>query len=109
MKLDLTKKKIIFQPPVLDPDTFAVRLGFHEPGKTKPLELTLTCEQFDAMKKAYWLDRTELRKIQLVAREGVLTQIMEEWDFPTENHRKVFDLLYAEVVKEMTEIGLVPV
>lgn len=50
----------------------------------------------------------EKRKMVLIAREGVLSQIMEEYDFPTENHRDVIQTLYNEVVLEMLQLGLRP-
>ena len=50
----------------------------------------------------------QLRQLQLVAREGVLTQIFEEYKFPTENHQKVIDLLYDETIDEMLKLGLKP-
>jgi len=50
--------------------------------------------------------KKDVRKIQLVAREGVLTEILETWEFPTENHRKVIQLLHQETVDEMHKLGL---
>ena len=46
------------------------------------------------------------REVQLVAREGVLSQIMDEWKIPTPGHRKVLELLYNETLEEMQELGL---
>ncbi len=54
----------------------------------------------------YVADNSDIRKMQLVAREGVLSEILEECFFPTENHKKVIQLLYDEVVKEMHDLGL---
>lgn len=54
-------------------------------------------------------DDQERRKMILVAREGVLTQIIEEYDFPTPNHRKVIEVLYHETVNEMHDLGLVEI
>lgn len=51
-------------------------------------------------------DKKEIRQIQLVAREGVLTEILETWDFPTDNHRKVIQLLHQETLDEMKRLGL---
>ena len=49
------------------------------------------------------------RMIQLVSREGVLTQILEEYEWPTEGHKKVIELLYEETLEEMAGLGLKPV
>ena len=62
----------------------------------------------DLNRDAALQDSIYRRQEVLVAREGVLTQIMEEWEFPTEDHKKVFDLLYKETLDEMKDLGLVP-
>ena len=49
---------------------------------------------------------TQIRKMQLVAREGVLFEIMETWDFPTPNHKRVIELLYQETIEEIQALGL---
>lgn len=48
----------------------------------------------------------EKRIIQLVAREGVLGELLEKNDFPTEGHQKVIQLLYDETLTEMYDLGL---
>lgn len=48
----------------------------------------------------------ELRKVQLVAREGVLSEILAEYNFPTPNHKAVVELLYRETIAEMKKLGL---
>jgi hypothetical protein len=48
----------------------------------------------------------EIRKMQLVAREGVLRQILGEYPFPTLNHQSVFEFLYDETLDEMHKLGL---
>lgn len=47
------------------------------------------------------------RAIQLVGREGVLRELLDNYAFPTENHRKIIELTYKETLMEMHEIGLV--
>lgn len=51
----------------------------------------------------------EIRKEQLVAREGVLNQILDEYDFPTNNHQTIIEILYEETINEMKELGLTPI
>jgi hypothetical protein len=46
------------------------------------------------------------RKMALVAREGVLSQILDEYNFPTPNHRAVIESLYGETLGEMHLLGL---
>ncbi|MBN9121567.1 MAG: hypothetical protein J0I06_20870 [Planctomycetes bacterium] len=52
---------------------------------------------------------SDVRIIQLVAREGVLAEILENYPFPTASHRGVIELLYKETVDEMGSLGLVKV
>jgi len=55
---------------------------------------------------------SDKRKVQLVAREGVLSQIIEDYKFPNctpearAEHEKVLQLLHEETVEEMEELGL---
>ena len=51
-------------------------------------------------------ESTMVRQIQLVAREAVLTQILQEYRFPTPKHKEVVELLCQEVRKEMKDLGL---
>lgn len=50
--------------------------------------------------------RCELRQIQLVAREGMLSYLLGNYEFPTENHRKIIELIYEETLEEMEFVGL---
>jgi hypothetical protein len=52
------------------------------------------------------MENKEIRTIQLVAREGVLGELLEKDDFPTEGHKKVIQLLYDETLAEMYSLGL---
>jgi hypothetical protein len=58
----------------------------------------------DQMKKKK--DNQEVRKIQLVAREGMLSLLLDELNFPTEDHRKIIELVYEETVVEMGKLWL---
>lgn len=60
------------------------------------------------MTQLYKIQYAEGKKFSLPDREGVLRICVEEWEFPTEDHKKVFDLLYKETVDEMKDLGLVP-
>jgi hypothetical protein len=53
-------------------------------------------------------DKLTVRKIQLVAREGVLYDILERDEFPTEGHKRVVKLIYEETLNEMKKLGLKP-
>jgi hypothetical protein len=48
------------------------------------------------------------RKCQLVAREGMLREILDVYPFPTDNHRKVIELLYDETIEACVDIGMQP-
>ncbi len=48
------------------------------------------------------------RVIQLVAREGMLSYMLEHHDFPTANHRAIMRLIYDETLDEMKKLGLTP-
>jgi hypothetical protein len=50
--------------------------------------------------------KDEVRKIQLVAREAVVGEILEKYPFPTPNHKAVIELLYRETIAEMKQLGL---
>ena len=55
------------------------------------------------------MDKEEKREIQLVAREGVFHEILSTYPFATDNHRKVLQLAYDELLQEMCDIGLQPI
>ena len=51
----------------------------------------------------------EVRKLQLVAREAVLCELLEDSYFRNvwnEGSRKVIDLLHKEIIQEMKSLGL---
>jgi hypothetical protein len=50
----------------------------------------------------------ETRIIQLVAREGMLADLLTDLEFPTENHRKIIQLIYEETLEELASLGVVP-
>lgn len=50
-------------------------------------------------------ERTK-RVIQLIAREGVLSELLEENQFRTPNHRRVIELAKQETVEELNRLGV---
>ena len=52
------------------------------------------------------MEQTQVRQVQLVAREGVLREILDTYKFPTENHQKVVELIYKETLDEMQSLGM---
>ena len=45
------------------------------------------------------------RVIQLVAREGMICDLLDTYNFPTENHRKILEFIWQETVDELTKLG----
>lgn len=46
------------------------------------------------------------RQCQLVAREGMLALLLDTYNFPTDNHRRIIELIYEETLDEMESLGL---
>ena len=44
--------------------------------------------------------------MQLVAREGLLAVMLEEMEWPTDNHKAIIQLMYDETLAEMKNLGL---
>lgn len=51
-------------------------------------------------------NRIRTRVAKLIARDGVLSQILEEYNFPTGNHREVIESLCEEIVDELNSLGV---
>ena len=49
---------------------------------------------------------TEKRKMQLIGREGMISHLLETYDFPTDTHRSIIELIHEETLAEINALGL---